>query len=226
MSRYCWEEGAIKLPSDAAAPLKKALRDAANAHHDAVLAACKRFWTDEAKKTRSVKKYREAVEAYRTRLYNGRREPSPVEEATLEVLASIVQPDFRPLHSTEPVKPKTPRQATAADLKWVAPKYTNRDDTFPLGEAAISFKGRVVTWAVPENNHADEHARAHPLAKVFFDHLDRRITWTRGSGGEIVGNDEYNRESRHDGGGANYTVATYPPAKPAIQFRRGSVARW
>lgn len=66
MSRHCWEHGEITLPTAAVAPLKKALRDTANAHHVAVLALCKDFWTAECKKTRSATKYRAALNAWRS----------------------------------------------------------------------------------------------------------------------------------------------------------------
>jgi hypothetical protein len=63
---------------------------------------------------------------------------------------------------------------------------------------------------VPSNNHACETARRHPVAAAFFAALGR-VRWTRGSGGEIVGNDEYNRDVDYEGGGANYVVDRYGP---------------
>jgi len=79
------------------------------------------------------------------------------------------------------------------------------DAVLQLHGASISLSNasRTVTWEVGENNHACEYARSQPLAKLLFEML-HDITWTRGSGGKIVGNDEYNRDSSYEGGGANF----------------------
>jgi hypothetical protein len=93
--------------------------------------------------------------------------------------------------------------------------------TFELGDARIVLdnENQQVTWIVPENNHAREHAHDHLLARALFRALGN-VKWTRGSGGVIVGNDEYNRDSREMGGGGNYEVAYYGPPR---KRRRG---RW
>ncbi len=79
-------------------------------------------------------------------------------------------------------------------------------------EAEVSFDNakRTVHWYVSENNHAREHAHAHWFAKRLFAALNR-IRWTRGSGGKIVGNDEYNRDSSYEGGGGNYVTMEFGP---------------
>jgi hypothetical protein len=68
----------------------------------------------------------------------------------------------------------------------------------------------AATWVVSENNHACETARETHIAGIFFRELGK-ITWTRKTGGQIVGNDEYNRDSDYEGGGGNYTTAEYGP---------------
>jgi hypothetical protein len=77
----------------------------------------------------------------------------------------------------------------------------------------------LASWDVPENNHACEHARAHPIAKAFFRALGQ-IEWSRGSGGVIVGNDEYNRDGRGLDDGGNYEVAYYGPPRKTKSSRR------
>lgn len=90
-----------------------------------------------------------------------------------------------------------------------SPKYL----VFRVGsETTITLKGNTVIWDVPENNHACDHAREHPLAVALFEFLDRRVEWTSRSGGTIVGNDEYNREDDSVGGGGNYVVREYSKA--------------
>lgn len=79
-------------------------------------------------------------------------------------------------------------------------------------DACISFddKNKTVSWDVGENNHAVEHSRSHILGKLFFKLL-HSMHWTRNSGGVIIGNDEYNRDSYYEGGGANYVKDRFGP---------------
>lgn len=110
-------------------------------------------------------------------------------------------------------------------LKKDWPMATNKTRYFSIGEASITFSDdakKTVIWDVPDNNHAPERAREHSVAKALFHALDR-ITWTRGSGGVISGNDEYNRENCESGGGSNYTVESYGPQTSKGSSRRLSV---
>jgi hypothetical protein len=81
-----------------------------------------------------------------------------------------------------------------------------------IEEAQVYFDDKAcsVTWAVSENNHARDHAREHPIARELFRKLGA-IEWVRGTGGTIVGNDEYNRDNDYEGGGSNYITAYYGP---------------
>lgn len=90
------------------------------------------------------------------------------------------------------------------------PEANGKTTTFELDGCGIAFddKARTVHWDVHENNHAVETARAHPVAKAMFQALDR-MKWDTRCGGEIVGNDEYNRDDRGAGGGGNYVKARY-----------------
>jgi hypothetical protein len=54
-----------------------------------------------------------------------------------------------------------------------------------------------------------------PIA--MFRALDR-IKWTARTGGEFVGNDEYNQDNRYAGGGGNYVTSSYGPK---AEKRRG-----
>lgn len=76
-----------------------------------------------------------------------------------------------------------------------------------------------IAWDVPENNHARETAAEQPMAMEFF-RLLRSVQWTKGTGGKIVANDEYNRDSNEDGGGGNYVVQAYGDAAKGT-FVRG-----
>lgn len=89
-------------------------------------------------------------------------------------------------------------------------------EVFELGDGNSTIRtdadNTTVFWNVYEGNHACEEARKHETAKALFRALDR-VVWTRGSGGDIVGNDEYNRDSCSLGGSGNYLVTRYGPQK-------------
>jgi hypothetical protein len=89
---------------------------------------------------------------------------------------------------------------------------TNKTTCFIHDDASISFDrtSKTVTWDVGENNHACERASESALGSKFFGLLNK-IVWSRGTGGVIVGNDEYTREADYAGGGGNYVVAAYGP---------------
>lgn len=232
MSRNDWEHGTITLPTAAVPVVKKALRDWSNRLHDEVRTEAIRLHKDVAKGTRvhdtytqrlHAARYGTAANGYRTALHSTRTDRDAfVTTIALEVLDRMLWAVTR--------EHKAPHQPTVTDVNRVVPKMTNRDNTFPVlntdgsDEATIAFTGREVTWSVGENNRAVEHANAAPLALVFFAALTK-VTWTRGTGGEIVGNDEYNEDSRDSGGGANYITKTYGPlgdeARITDHMRRG-----
>jgi hypothetical protein len=95
-------------------------------------------------------------------------------------------------------------------------KPVSKGCSLPLDEACITFvdASRVVIWEVDENNHSCDRAHEHYIARKFFEALNR-VQWTRGTGGKIIGNDEYNRESDWEGGGGNYVKQEFGPnSKP------------
>ena len=63
------------------------------------------------------------------------------------------------------------------------------------------------------------------MGKAFFKRL-AQVKWTNRTGGEIVGNDEYNEESRESGGGANYVTSRYGKADKEFKQSFAAVASW
>jgi len=113
------------------------------------------------------------------------------------------------------------RIAIYRERKWRAPQRKSfpklpisKSCQLSLGEPKIvlSNEKHAVAWIVPENNHACESAREHPMWSALCRELDK-IKWTRGSGGQILGNDEYNRDCGDDyeGGGGSYVTAEWGP---------------
>jgi hypothetical protein len=113
-------------------------------------------------------------------------------------------------------RPKAPKKKQFAHVK----QSVERID---LGEASIGFdrKRRVIHWSTGENNHAVDRAHSHAVAKAFFSRLDR-VVWTRGTGGELIGNDEYNIDAGRDyaGGGASYVTRRFGSAEKSKHAAR------
>lgn len=230
MSCYEWESGTLKLPTAEFTKLRKTIETADKARKQILFDRSQTFWKGlPAKAKRDADAYREAVREYCwpqavsyspgvVRMPLGA--PAP-DEALAEELHDLLQRMLtkrvkNPDHGVKAWQGETilvtcpPRRVLKADVAFP----TNRTLEFSVGyDATITFNREAssVTWSVGENNHAVDHARSHPLANVFFTALGR-ITWTRGTGGVIVGNDEYNRHSESVGGGGNYVTASYGPA--------------
>lgn len=156
--------------------------------------------------------YREAMNIFTQNLYNTRGNEHRIQDvsgALYRVLYNAVEakwPNGTTYRTSEAAT--KPRRVVKTDIAFP----TNRTTVFNCGEAEIRFDPtkKTVSWDVPDNNHACEHAREHPVAAALFDALDR-VNWTRGSGGQIVGNNEYNQDNDYEGGGANYVTSEYGP---------------
>lgn len=228
MSRYEWEAGTIVLPSSDAPMVKKEVRAAAEAHRRTLYDAAQRFWRELPRRFRADRTlYTRAVDAFVHGLagapgasglpdwpgfdddgdWNGWG--ADLRNLLLSVTVERVTDDTLGYRYTEFVD-RSPRRVLRADIGALWPGATGPDPLFHCGESTLSFSGRTAEWRVPENNHACDHRRSHPVARAFFDALGR-VRWTRGSGGEIVGNDEYNQCADYAGGGANYVIETYGP---------------
>jgi hypothetical protein len=211
MSCYEWERGNIKLPAGA----MKTVREAVVAAHNAVQERLLTVAGDVLTKVLAANKGKRGVDWHRaiedaTRSHNDDREGFGHWDVASLLLptrrrplpATGYAPKWQDVKATRPTKPKR----KDVDLLGKRPEHIS------LGEASIDFDkdGRTVTWTVSENNHACEHAREHPVARAFFAALGR-VEWKRGSGGEIVGNDEYHRDDKHEGGGANFVKESFGP---------------
>lgn len=91
------------------------------------------------------------------------------------------------------------------------------------GEWGVSInpKTRMLTWYIPENNHAVDTARESELGKTLFSMLDK-IEWTRGTGGVARYSNEYMRDADMEYGGGGSREVGYGPrgkAMTEIQFR-------
>jgi hypothetical protein len=223
MSCYEWEQGTITLPTKAWPKFKEDVRKAWNACQ-----ATKRMLANElynalvtaGKGQRefdwglALQKIVEAKRSYVRGPWSREWGDEAIDDASRMVLPY----ERHKLRGSAggPLKPK------AKDL----PDANAATKTFHLGEASIAFdeSAHAVTWTVAENNHAIKRAREHPVAIAMFAAL-KRVEWTRGSGGTITGNDEYNREAREAGGGGNQINQTFGPAGRAARDNAFRVPR-
>ncbi len=190
MSCYNWERGAIKLPSKIFVKFRKEYMGKYNAI--------------QLEKLNHLRTMRDAA------LKQGKGKRMYSFFGCMEMMGHTCD-DIDMTHKLFPngtddgIKPITPTKKMLA----IANNKTTRFE-IDGGEAGVVFDKATnsIHWYVSENNRAVESAHDTKEAKALFDMLSR-VQWTRGSGGEIVGNDEYNREDDCAGGGANYVTRRY-----------------
>ena len=187
MSCYEWEQGTIKLPTKVFAKFRREYINRYNGVQEDYL--------------NTIKRYRERV----LLLGKGKRGFN-FEDVMLDMTEGWTEYDtVKSLFVEGRNKPLMP-------TKKIVNFVTGKDNSFEVdrGSAGIGFnkKEHTVTWYVEENNHAIDDARATKEARIFFEMLGR-VEFTRGSGGVIIGNNEYNRDDMCEGGGGNYVTGTY-----------------
>jgi len=217
MSKNEWERGTITIPSKEWPTFRKSLLEAwnkiqLNLFEDArrSVAALK----DAAKGRRGADARYEAMRDALHRVcgfrkqtwgWDGNDEKHELFDS-MERLLFVADP--KTPGAWKRTKLQMPKK-TDLDLKAVS-----KDANIMLPNASVHFrnKTRTVTWDVDESNHAVENAHEHWFAKKLFAAL-KRITWTRGSGGKIIGNDEYNRDEggSYEGGGGSYVNFDFSP---------------
>ena len=207
MSTYEWESGTIKIPAKEWSKFRTAIIKSSNDLRLKGFELAKILYP----KIKKAKPKNEWTGALETVL---EAERISFEDERYEVVRRLLykfDPDQRKQVLRRPMK---------SNLGLLP---TSKSCNVRCGEACISLdnENKSVIWDVPENNHACDSARSHSLAKEMFRLLER-ITWTRGSGGTIIGNDEYNRESDCAGGGGNYVKETFSAAasKARKELRR------
>jgi len=185
MSCYEWSYGEIILPSSEFSRVRKAMQDAMHAKWKKAFEDSQRFWKSLTPRQKSDwDEFRKALNARRFDLDT----------------MWLIDPGHR--------RQEKPRRVLQSDVDWP----TNRTTEFHESDLSLSFKRetRTLVFSVGENNHAREHADNTALAKAFYEEMGK-VRWTHGTGGVILGNDEYTRESgrAYEGGGGSYVVAAY-----------------
>jgi len=217
MSCSNWERGEIKLPSTAAVAFRHDMVNFYNNRMTILFGKAQGVYTYLKAQGKGKRNY-DYEEAFRKFMESGSGSYGRVDAIDAEgydELHDALFPYDQKHVAGKNRKPKAPKKNQFKHLN-LSTKGMNVGH-----EASIFFKGRVLLWSVSENNHSVERAHEHSVARHFFKRLSE-VNWTRGSGGELVGNDEYNEESRESGGGANYVTARYGQEQKVINraFRR------
>jgi hypothetical protein len=208
VSTYNWERGTILLPASEVAGVKETIRAAYNGYASAEITKadrCKadlgRWW--DANKTTSLRKFKQNAEAYGDAILRSRSRPDN---------ADCIQDAFwEAIRGAEASGTKITKRSLLKRAGRFAPKLATRSTKhFDVEGCGVRIEGRRITWDVDENNHAVEHCAESALGKAFKRAM-RRVNWTHGTGGTIVGNDEYNQDSDFEGGGSNYVTQRFGP---------------
>lgn len=211
MSKYEWERGTIIIPTSEWSAFRRSLIEKWNADQERLFTLATSMRT-EVEAAAKGKRGFDRVEWLRKRMDAGQW-GSDGESARSDDCEEVVQLlGLRPSRADGALINASPLKARAPKRKDLRLMPVSRGGVLDLGEASIVLNDaeHSVTWSVGENNHACETARSLPMARELFAALNR-VTWKRGSGGKIVGNDEYSRESDEEGGGGNYVTAEYGP---------------
>ena len=230
MSCYEWESGEIVIPKAKWAEFRKAI---IKAHNDALLkryeTTCAAFEAAEAKVKglrgeNRTKAFEEAFAEY----FGGKKgQWGGYNFPMIKTGYGWNATEYNRRDEWEGcVELACPWKANN-EKEWAKPKKKDLK-ILPLSESAtirldgstirLDNDSHTVEWSVEENNRACDRERQKDLAKVLFSLL-AKMEWTRGSGGTIVGNDEYNRDDRNCGGGGNYLKETFGPGGKAVRER-------
>lgn len=227
MSCYNWEEGTIRLPSAVYAKFRKTFVEAACLRERLDFEEAAKIIEGVRTKTIALPAAGSLLDQVLAVLHEKARVRQPGQEWVLDrwAIARAVTHDVPPADPGRPAwdQPQPIARKTVKALRKTLLKaylHDSKSRAFHGDGAEVSFddKKHTVTWAVSENNHAVERARDSFLGTTLFGML-AKVQWTRGSGGEIVGNDEYRRDNRGSGGGANYVTRSFGPHLHAARTR-------
>jgi hypothetical protein len=218
MSRYDWERGTITLPARAWKGFRDAMALAERERQTSLLALATQLHAllAEAKKTAK----RGTFDVYRASEALRHADPHRGLFERIEAL------DGHPAVLRSLRSDKDPRQLVVPkkkDFPVVPATKLQRLDAGCEGRILFDATKRQVLWDTGENNHAVEHARESYHGRKFFALL-AEVAWTRGSGGTLAGNDEYNQDQDGAGDGGNYVTQAFGPlgqVARAMPGRRG-----
>lgn len=196
MSCNEWESGTILLPTAAVPGLRKALNAAAAEYRALVCEQVTAVW--------------DSVKA----LPQGKRAAAVPNWVAIPFDGDDAKRRADALGDAQClVKSFGGRKPTRAHIEKVFPAPTARTRSWSEGAFQLDLTGRTLEWDVPQNNHARDRAASTLLQQAALRYL-ATVTWTRDSGGDLIGNDEYNQDDTSIGGGGNYLTRRFGPGQP------------
>lgn len=215
MSCNAWEEGTIKLPTAEAKKVRNTLKLGVTIRSRLVYDKAQEFWkTLPAKAKRDRNEYLDAIQEF---CYPDRREHA------YGVLIDLSEDLSTLLYKGWEHGATKARRIQQKDVQNIYGSPTGANPTFSIGyDGSISFKGREVTYSVSDS-HGCDRPREHPVSQMLWSAL-AKVNWTRGSGGEILGNNEYNEEAGRGqaGGGGSYVVMSFGPKSKNSRHQWGA----
>lgn len=206
MSKYGWEKGTLKIPGGEWKRVRDELVGAHNKHREGMyqlaVAVHQRLTALKASKGSA---------ALNTDLYELLR--NDLGSAALMRQLDTCDDAWEAVHAVRKQDPKTRKVTLAVPKKKdFAPLPPTKATVLHYGEFSIGLNAttKSVTWTVSENNRSVERAREHAMGRAFFRVMGT-VKWVRATGGQIAGNDEYNREASDAGGGGNYVTERFGP---------------
>lgn len=215
MSREEWEHGVIKLPTAEFSRVRQAIADDDLKRQTEVFEHTQTFWKSLNRKQRTDRReYLDAAQEYAVAEEDRiEKENRRIAQRTSWSRAPQFLPDnsdaiLRELQETLHRGNGKPRRVLKSDIEFP----TNKTLTFGDDNADVVFNREesTVTWSVGGNNHAVDFARGGALAHKFFETMNT-VKWTRGTGGIIHGNDEYNDGPHGEGRGSDYATSGFGP---------------
>jgi hypothetical protein len=207
MSRYDWESGTLTIPTKAWKPLRDGLTKAFNAHQAQCLRAALQVHALVSEWKQTAPRGKFTVGQAMTALHDNPRHRQLFDFLDDDVYYAVKKSLCGKLDNGQ-LDEKKLRVPKKNDFPLAVSTKTKNYPAGCEGSIHLDHEKHELYWSTGENNHAVERARDSVMGRALFALL-AKVEWTRGSGGEFVGNDEYNRESRNDGGGANYVTARY-----------------
>ena len=204
MSRYDWEAGSLKLPTAAWVAFKRSLQNGVKKMYANDFELAVILHGELARRHKGLSGYELSVafaaELNRTNRILGQRGPETRPSYDFEILERDEVECLVLGRARQPVLRKPQKKDV--------PVVNARTLTFSEDEMRIKLDNasRTVHYHSGDNNHQVERARSTMTAQLFFELLSK-VQWTRGTGGKLMGDDEYNRKSR----GATYVTARYGP---------------
>lgn len=195
MSKYEWEKGSIVVPYRQWPGFRSTIL---------------RLWENDRRHAYDTYCRLRKEVMYRARGLRGQARKNAMEKTVLGDVVAARAEELQREMVWRICRTDRTKKMVRADFDLPVQKTQDRTMWRDDWSLSLTNASRTILWSVEENNHAVDHAHNDQFVKKVFRLLDN-IVWTRGSGGVIFGNDEYNRDAWGEGEGGNYVTRHYGP---------------